>query len=835
MSSSQKSAKMGGFRNTIRRLFHKHTDEDADQQQQHAGHARLHKQPPPPQISLDDSGFDGGLLGGPAAAADAAAAAAEASSVPGAAGEQYHQQQVPQPLSAQEHDRTYANGNGNGNGMGNGNTHALSSNHSHGYSANGNGAGAGAAAGAADGYNDWSRGLSRDFSKIVKSHADDDEETILRSGSRRGQDASSAAPPTVPDGGFAGEARIHPLEQTGNVAVVREVVDDGEFNAVAAGYMQDRPLTGHASQSSQRESGSAVLPPGNIHSRAQTGNASQSPKREEFTSGSSPGQVNERPITGHASQTSQRDLGSVTPAAQSQRQAANTDHTVDGRESNPASSGHTYETAQRQPGSALPHTHVDATAEVGNAITTDPVAEVQPTAPSPPQTPIASPALASELDVETPIDKFPPGSAVKQKATQANVAANANAHSHGRTPGGDAADDSPADRQHPPVPSTPDRGQTTNAALTNTLSKHQTSPSRVPTGIEQDDPVNAQSPSVAENQHQHGYPETESVNSQHSDVLPVNHSLSGQHSYALPVNETVPAQTRDLATGDVADAQTPGFTANETTSSRHPHRVVGVDTTGTLPTGALPQNEAVTNLPRAVEATEAAPTLPPVNFSHGSAEARPGDTSSHTHLSGSAATGLAATGLSATGTTIDDYTMAPPGQPLIEQSRPSQRALHSQYARAADQKPANKENVPPQDVAGSLAGLSLNDSPRKGDGVKTATANVAPALEQPQIDYAYLNDPVVAAERAQHLRFIGEALDMVSVHTTAIRPHANRLGPSRPSNQRNAGRLRLGPRRQGHRKGHERNKRHPQRYQTRRVHGTRRIVLVPQEDWPPHV
>ncbi|KAJ6782926.1 hypothetical protein PWT90_03078 [Aphanocladium album] len=118
--------------------------------------------------------------------------------------------------------------------------------------------------------------------------------------------------------------------------------------------------------------------------------------------------------------------------------------------------------------------------------------------------------------------------------------------------------------------------------------------------------------------------------------------------------------------------------------------------------------------------------------------------------------------LTNTVTTQDNFTMAP-ARPLSQQTRPTQKpSLPAQPPPEEE----NKENVPPDRLADALAGLKIADSPQKGDSAKTASAKSAAAEapietdEQPQIDYSYLNDPVIAAERAQHLRFIGEALDM---------------------------------------------------------------------------
>lgn len=113
-------------------------------------------------------------------------------------------------------------------------------------------------------------------------------------------------------------------------------------------------------------------------------------------------------------------------------------------------------------------------------------------------------------------------------------------------------------------------------------------------------------------------------------------------------------------------------------------------------------------------------------------------------------------------TTTHNPAMAPP-RPLAEQTHPTQKAPVS-----ASQLPPgeeNKENVPPETLADSLAGLKIVDSPQTSDVAKTldtaAPQEAVEADEQSKIDYSFLNDPVIAAERAQHLRFIGEALDMV--------------------------------------------------------------------------
>ncbi|OAA53267.1 Cytidine deaminase-like protein [Cordyceps fumosorosea ARSEF 2679] len=112
--------------------------------------------------------------------------------------------------------------------------------------------------------------------------------------------------------------------------------------------------------------------------------------------------------------------------------------------------------------------------------------------------------------------------------------------------------------------------------------------------------------------------------------------------------------------------------------------------------------------------------------------------------------------------TTHDSTMAP-ARPLTEHTRSTQRAPSN--SSQIPLREENKENVPPEKLADSLTTLKIVDSPQKGDAVKTveASAEQEPAQEieeQPEIDYSFLNDPVIAAERAQHLRFIGEALDM---------------------------------------------------------------------------
>ncbi|OAQ98369.1 hypothetical protein LLEC1_01169 [Akanthomyces lecanii] len=111
-------------------------------------------------------------------------------------------------------------------------------------------------------------------------------------------------------------------------------------------------------------------------------------------------------------------------------------------------------------------------------------------------------------------------------------------------------------------------------------------------------------------------------------------------------------------------------------------------------------------------------------------------------------------------TTTPDPAMAPP-PPLSEQTRPTQKAPASSYLSHQEE---NKENVPPEKLVDSLAGLKIVDSPQKGAAVKkvdvVAPKDDAEEEAQPEIDYSFLNDPVIAAERAEHLRFIGEALDM---------------------------------------------------------------------------
>lgn len=109
-----------------------------------------------------------------------------------------------------------------------------------------------------------------------------------------------------------------------------------------------------------------------------------------------------------------------------------------------------------------------------------------------------------------------------------------------------------------------------------------------------------------------------------------------------------------------------------------------------------------------------------------------------------------------------NLTMAPP-RPLSEQTRSTQKipAVSSHLS----QQDENKENVPPEKLVDSLADLKIVDSPQKGNAVPKvdilALKEAAKAEGLPEIDYSFLNDPVIAAERAQHLRFIGEALDMV--------------------------------------------------------------------------
>lgn len=113
-------------------------------------------------------------------------------------------------------------------------------------------------------------------------------------------------------------------------------------------------------------------------------------------------------------------------------------------------------------------------------------------------------------------------------------------------------------------------------------------------------------------------------------------------------------------------------------------------------------------------------------------------------------------------TATPNLTMGPP-RPLSEQTRSTQKtpAVSSQLSQQEE----NKENVPPEKLVDSLADLKIVDPPQKGDAVPKvdilALKEAAEAEGQPEIDYSFLNDPVIAAERAQHLRFIGEALDMV--------------------------------------------------------------------------
>ena len=93
---------------------------------------------------------------------------------------------------------------------------------------------------------------------------------------------------------------------------------------------------------------------------------------------------------------------------------------------------------------------------------------------------------------------------------------------------------------------------------------------------------------------------------------------------------------------------------------------------------------------------------------------------------------------------VDNMAVATPlgDQKLSQQKAPSQRRVL--------QDSENKENFPPgEELDASLAGLKL-DGTAKEEG------------ESDEQDLSYLDDPVVAAERAEHLRFIGEALDMVS-------------------------------------------------------------------------
>lgn len=160
--------------------------------------------------------------------------------------------------------------------------------------------------------------------------------------------------------------------------------------------------------------------------------------------------------------------------------------------------------------------------------------------------------------------------------------------------------------------------------------------------------------------------------------------------------------------------------------------------------------------------------------------------------------------------------------PLGDQKQPQQK-LPSQHHVLQDSE--NKENVPPgEEFAASLAGLKLDGS-AKEDG------------EAAVPDLSYLDDPVVAAERAEHLRFIGEALDMVSL--CRLRPILQIVqyitnafpGPPGPKNQRDTCWLRLGPRRQNYCQRHERHQRHKKRYTTCRVHGSFCTLLVRPTNW----
>lgn len=87
--------------------------------------------------------------------------------------------------------------------------------------------------------------------------------------------------------------------------------------------------------------------------------------------------------------------------------------------------------------------------------------------------------------------------------------------------------------------------------------------------------------------------------------------------------------------------------------------------------------------------------------------------------------------------------------PLADQKHPHQKVQTPQRVLSDSE---NKENVPPgigAEVDTEFAALKLDGTARE-DG------------DAAQPDLSFLNDPVIAAERAEHLRFIGEALDMVS-------------------------------------------------------------------------
>lgn len=72
----------------------------------------------------------------------------------------------------------------------------------------------------------------------------------------------------------------------------------------------------------------------------------------------------------------------------------------------------------------------------------------------------------------------------------------------------------------------------------------------------------------------------------------------------------------------------------------------------------------------------------------------------------------------------------------------------------------DKENKPPSNqvdaINSSLAGLKLD--PRREDGTEAKSKSQELEQEVPAFD-----DPAVLAERAVHLQFIGEALEMVSI------------------------------------------------------------------------
>ncbi len=218
--------------------------------------------------------------------------------------------------------------------------------------------------------------------------------------------------------------------------------------------------------------------------------------------------------------------------------------------------------------------------------------------------------------------------------------------------------------------------------------------------------------------------------------------------------------------------------------------------------------------------TASSPALATTSTSRSHADDTCNGVSAHETTASSSSTAAAASPTHGQGHNDDDD--MPGTAPLADQKQSHQKVPPPQPRVPADSE--NKENVPP----GGAGELDAAFAALKLDG-----GAVVP-------DLSFLNDPVVAAERAEHLRFIGEALDMVSV--CRLECFISRIlkltklfitGPPGPKNQRNSCRMRLGAQRQSDCQGHECHQRNKERDKARGIHGSVGPILIRSPNWPP--